>query len=104
MAKRGITELVTKSIDIKWKEVAQDFAGIEIIPLQKSKQDFMSLSKQSQKIIKDAIPDISTSAVFWYNFWLNYWNQGCGCVWGKGGLTKCEWIEEIYNKSSLLIT
>jgi len=99
--KSGISSQKIWVLEIKWLEVSQDFAGIEIIPFRNNKKEFYQLSESSKKLFKKSFPDIQDLTIFWYQGGLTrYFEQSCGCVWGKGGLTKCEWIDEIYNKSS----
>jgi len=78
-------------IHINWFEVSKEFAGIEIIPFQNAKTIFVTLSKSSKKLLKEKFPNIEYNTVFWYSSW----DISSGCVWGKGGITKCEWIKEI---------
>jgi len=93
------TKDIPNTVLIKWKEVAQDFAGIEVIPIRKDKKlRYATFPGVSKDAIRNAFPKVDVDTMFWYTNWEYY----AGCVWGKGGIIKCEWIKELpaYNGKS----
>lgn len=65
---------------IKWKKVAQDFAGIEIIPYQKDRVYFGRKNETDQKIRKFYRKNGHnvTHKTFWF---YSGWDLPSGCIW-----------------------
>ena len=89
------TDIEIYHVNIDWKRVVDDYGGIEIIPLIKSRmstEDTRVIKKYNEKF--KFVKRVNKKKIYIY-FWQGSFSVGSGCIWDPYAVKKIKRIYEI---------